>query len=156
MNLSFHFSCINSQEWECMISACITLLKTVGIPLVAQWKPIRLVSMRMWVRSLAPSVGQGSSVAMSYSVGRRCGWDPAWLWLWLWLEATTPVGCPSLGTSIYCRCGPKKKKKRKKKERKSFRSLKAKREVLGWPYSLLSLWDFYSPVTAASHAASPG
>ena len=100
-----------------MISACITLLKTVGIPLVAQWKPIQLVSMRMWVRSLAPSVGQGSSVAMSYSVGRRCGWDPAWLWLWLWLEATTPIGCLALELPYAVGVALKSKNQKNKKHR---------------------------------------
>ena len=36
-------------------------------------------------------MGQESRIAVSYGVGRRCGWDLAWLWLWLWLAATVPI-----------------------------------------------------------------
>ena len=36
-------------------------------------------------------------------MGRRCGWDPAWLWLWCRL-AVAPIRIPSLGTSIYPGC----------------------------------------------------
>ena len=39
-----------------------------------------------------PSVGWGSSVAVSYGVGRRCSSDPALLWLWCRPVATAPVG----------------------------------------------------------------
>ena len=56
-----------------------------------------------------------------------CGSDPALLWLWCGLAATSPNLTPNLGTSIYCRCGHKKKKKggrgekRKEKESEIFR-----------------------------------
>ena len=43
-----------------------------GVPIVVQQKCIQLVSMRMRVQSLAHSVVQGSSTAVSCSVGRRC------------------------------------------------------------------------------------
>ena len=50
----------------------------------------RLVSMRMWVHSLA-----SLSIAMSSSVDHRHGCDPTllwlWLWLWLWLAAVPPI-----------------------------------------------------------------
>ena len=49
---------------------------------MAQQKPIRLVSVRMRVRSLASLSGLGSGVAVSCGVGRRLGLDPALLWLW--------------------------------------------------------------------------
>ena len=39
------------------------------------------------------SVGQGFSAAMSYSVGRRCSSDPAWLCLWC-----RPTSCTSYST----------------------------------------------------------
>ena len=55
---------------------------------------------------------------MSGGVGRRRGSDLALLWLWHTLAAIAPTRPTSLGTSICCRCGPKKKKKTKKKERK--------------------------------------
>ena len=35
------------------------------------------------------------------------------LWLWLWLAAEALIHPLSLGTSICCRCGPKKKKGKK-------------------------------------------
>ena len=54
--------------------------------------------------------GTGSRVAVSCGVGRRPGSDPALLWLWRRLAATAPIQSPSLGTSVCCRCGPKKKK----------------------------------------------
>ena len=37
------------------------------------------------------SVGEGSSVAMSYGVGRRRSSDLAWLWLWCRLAATALI-----------------------------------------------------------------
>ena len=45
--------------------------------------------MAQWLKNLTSNheiVGsiwvKGSGVAVSCSVGRRCGSDPAWLWLW--------------------------------------------------------------------------
>ena len=78
-----------------------------GVPVVVQWKGIRLETMRFQIQSLASFSGLGSSVAMSRGVGRRCGLDLALLWL----------GCssnwtPSLGTSICHGCGLKKRKKK--------------------------------------------
>ena len=63
------------------------------------------------------SVGSGSGVAVSCGVGRRPGSDPALLWLW----CRSIYSCdwtPSLGTSICCRCSPKKRTKRRKKGQK--------------------------------------
>ena len=37
--------------------------------------------------------------------------DPALLWLWCRPAATALIRTPSLGTSICCRCGPRKGKK---------------------------------------------
>ena len=47
--------------------------------------------MRLWVRSLACSLGWGSGVAMSCGVGCRRGSDPALLWLWRRPVATAPI-----------------------------------------------------------------
>ena len=49
---------------------------------MAQQKWIQLVSTRMWVNPWHCSMGQGSSIAVSYGVGWRCGKDPMLLWLW--------------------------------------------------------------------------
>ena len=58
---------------------------------MAQQKPIRLGTMRLWVRSLAHSVGWGSGVAMSCRVGRRCSSDSVLLWLWRRLAIVAPI-----------------------------------------------------------------
>ena len=47
--------------------------------------------MRLWVRSLAVSVGKGSGIAVSCGVGCRLGLDPELLWLWRRLVATAPI-----------------------------------------------------------------
>ena len=60
-----------------------------------------------WVRD------QGSGVAVSFGVGRRQGSDPAFLWLRHRPVATALTRPLSLGTSIWCRCGPRKDKKTK-------------------------------------------
>ena len=52
---------------------------------------------------------------MSYSVGCRCGSDLALLWLWCRPAATGLIPTPSLGTSICCRCSPKKTNKQTNK-----------------------------------------
>ena len=86
-----------------------------GVPAVAQQKWTWLVSMRMWVPSLASLNGSGircchelwcrlqiwpgSRVAVAVAVASSCSSDST----------------PSLGTSICCGCGPKKQKKEKKK-----------------------------------------
>ena len=53
-----------------------------GILIVAQWKPTRLVSMRMQFRSLASLSGLRIHVAVSWGVGPRHDSDLALLWLW--------------------------------------------------------------------------
>ena len=40
-------------------------------------------ALAQWVGDLA--------VAVSYGVGRRCGWDPALLWVWGRLVAAAPI-----------------------------------------------------------------
>ena len=80
------------------------------VPAVAQWKQICLVSMKTQAWSLALLSGLRI---------RRCGelWcmsqyrlDLALLWLWHRLSATATIQPFSLGTSICCRCSPKKTK----------------------------------------------
>ena len=56
------------------------LKKEKGVPVMVQWKQIQLVSTRIWVRSLASLMGQGSSVSRSCGGGCRHGSDPMWLW----------------------------------------------------------------------------
>ena len=61
-------------------------------------------------------MGEGSSVAVSCSIGCRGGSDP--VWLWRRLAAAAPNLTPSLGTSICHGCSPKKTKKKEKKREK--------------------------------------
>ena len=67
--------------WDDCQRTCKCVLKSVhGVPVVAQWKRIWLVSMRMKVRSLALLSGL-CGIAMSCGVGCRCGLDLLLLWL---------------------------------------------------------------------------
>ena len=62
-----------------------------GVPIVAQWKWIWLVS---WGRRFGPwphSGDQRSCIAVSHGVGRRSGSDPTLLWLWCRPVATAPI-----------------------------------------------------------------
>ena len=62
------------------------------VPTVVQRKRIWLVSMRIWVRSLAWLSGLGiRGCCELYSVGCRHGLDPTWLWLWCRSAATAPI-----------------------------------------------------------------
>ena len=86
---------------------------TMEVPVVVQRKWIRLVTMRLRVRSLALLTGLRIQVAMRYSVGRRGrhSSDP----VLLSMAVVQAGGCsynltPSLGTSICCGFGPKKQK----------------------------------------------
>ena len=53
----------------------------MGVPIAAQWKRIRLVSMGCGFDPWPCSVGQGSGIAMNCGIGHRHGLDPAFLWL---------------------------------------------------------------------------
>ena len=68
-------------------------VRNSGVPIMAQQYQTWLVSMRMWVWSLALLSGLGSGIAVA--VASSCSSNSA----------------PNLGTSICHRCGPKKKKK---------------------------------------------
>ena len=52
----------------------------MGVPVTAQWKQIRLGTMRVQVRSLVSLSGSGIRIAVSFSVGRRHSSDLLWLW----------------------------------------------------------------------------
>ena len=66
-------------------------------------------------------MGLGSSVALSYSVGRRRGSDPKLLWLWQRPAATAPIGPlawePPYVVGVALEKGKKTKKKKKKKKK---------------------------------------
>ena len=95
--------------------------ENLGVAVMAQRKRTRLVSMGMQVQSLASLSGLriwcccellcrsqmqlGSVIAMAVATAGSCSVDLT----------------PSLGTSICCRCGPKKKKKKKERKRKKER-----------------------------------
>ena len=73
----------------------ILYMGKIGVPIVVQRKQIGLVSMKMWVRSLASLSGPGIwCVAMSCGVGRRYGSDPRLLWLWLWCRPAAIAPAP--------------------------------------------------------------
>ena len=62
------------------------------VPVVAQRRQIRLVPMRMRVRSLASLSGSGIQHCRElWYIGRRQGLDPAWVWLWCRLAATALI-----------------------------------------------------------------
>ena len=84
---------------------------------MVRWKRTRLVTMRMQVRSLALSVGQGSIVGVSCSAGHRRHSDPIWLWLCCRPAATAPLR--SLAWELaYAACSDLKSKKNKKHKQK--------------------------------------
>ena len=101
----------------------ITNTKNINIlrvPIVAQQKWIRLVSMRMWVQFLALLSGSGI---------RHCRelWGRSQTWLKSCLAAAvvqarscSSDSAPSLGISICCQCSPKKQLKKKEEEKLIF------------------------------------
>ena len=58
-----------------------------------------------------PGLAQGSGVAMSCGVGRRCSSDLVLLWLWCRPAATTPIG-PLAWETLYAAGAALKRKKK--------------------------------------------
>ena len=58
---------------------------------MAQWIQIQLISLRMWVQSLASLNGLRIWHYHSYDEGHRHGSDPTLLWLWCRLAAVAPI-----------------------------------------------------------------
>ena len=94
-----------------------------GVPIVAQWKQIRLGTMRLRIQSLALLSG----------LRIRCCCE-LWCRSQMRLRSDVAVAVvqassyssdstPSLGTSICCRCGPKKTKRPKKKKKVTKKNL---------------------------------
>ena len=86
-----------------------------GVPAVAQWKGIWLVSMRMWVQLLALLSGSGIWRCCELWCRSRCGLNPSLLWLWYRL-ATVALICPLPWELPYAKSVALKKKKKKKKK----------------------------------------
>ena len=63
----------------------------LGVLILAQRKRVRLGTVRLQVRSLAPLSGLRISVAVSCGVGHRHGSDPTLLWLWCKPAAPAPI-----------------------------------------------------------------
>ena len=63
------------------------------------------------------SVGQGSGMAVSCSVGHRCGLDPMLLWLWCRLAAVALTRPPACEHPYATGVALKSKKKKKKEKR---------------------------------------
>ena len=99
-----------------------TKLKMVrrGVPDVAQWKQIRLGTMRMQVRSLPLHSGLGSGVAVSCGIGHRRGSDLVLLWLCLRPAAVPPIR--SLGWEPPYAAGAALKRQKTIKKKKGQRS----------------------------------
>jgi len=104
------------------------LMPTIGlnkftprVPIVPQW--LRNPTRNHEVADLIPGLAQwveGSGIAMSYSVGCRCGSDPALLWLWR-RPAFTALIRPQAWEPPYAAgaaLGKTKKGKKKKKRKK--------------------------------------
>ena len=64
------------------------------VTIVVHWKWIQLVSIRMWVQSLASLSGRESRLAMTCGVHPSCGSDPTLLWLWYHRQATVALIWP--------------------------------------------------------------
>ena len=91
------------------------------VPVVVQWKRIRLRTINFQVWPLASLSGLGSGVAVSCGVGHRCGSHPALLWLWCRLAATGPIQ-PLAWEPPYATGAAPKKKKKKERERENSRA----------------------------------
>ena len=61
-------------------------------------------------------MGEGSGIAVSCGVGRRCSSDPAVLWLWGRLVATVFFGPPALEPTHATGAALKRRKGERKKE----------------------------------------
>ena len=111
-----------------------------GVPSVAQWKWLWLVSRRMLVPSLALLSG----------LRIRCCWELWWrsqVWLrpsvavaveWAGSSSFSYNSTSSLGTSVFCGWAQKQKKKKKKKKKK--RVLKYHMPVIS---GIVILWLFF-------------
>ena len=79
----------------------------IGVPIVAQWKQIRIVSMRMQVWSLALLMWWSGTAMWCRLQMRRQFWvASAVAQSSSWCSSSTP----GLGTSICWKCGPEKQK----------------------------------------------
>ena len=93
------------KKFTCGVSHVEFLLRLSGLR-------IRLVSMRMWVQSLAPLSGLGIWHCCKLQYSWRCGLDPVLLWLWCRLGSFSFYLTPSLGTSYAAGAVLKRKKKK--------------------------------------------
>ena len=78
---------------------------------MAQWKQIQLLSVRMWVRSLASLSGSGIWRCHELQCRSQTGLDPELLWPWCRPAATAPIG-PITWEPPYAMGAPLKKKKK--------------------------------------------
>ena len=112
------WTCINKSffsQWKNISTPNSSSKNTMGVPIMAQQKQIWLVNMRTQDWPLASFSGLRIPPALPVSCGIGCRHGSDLVFLWLWYRPVATVlnsdSTPSLGTSICCRCGPKKKKK---------------------------------------------
>ena len=86
----------------------------LGVPIVAQWKRIQLVSMRMLVQAMALLSGLGIQHCHELCVGHRHGLDSSLLWCKLAVAA--PI--QPLGWELPYATGEALKTKQKTKNKK--------------------------------------
>ena len=99
-----------------LLSYCFSILNILklGVPTMAEWKQIWLVTMKMQVQSLASLSGLRSSIAVSCPVGYRHSSDLALLWMWHRPAAIAPIW-PLAWESQYAMGVALKRPKKKKK-----------------------------------------
>ena len=143
------------EDWVWRLPEYVLLKESEGVPVMAQWltNPTRDHEVQVW--SLASLSG---------------------LRIWhcheLWCRSKTQLGSqvavavvqasghssdstPSLGTSIYCGCGPRKDKKKKKEERKKKNFKSTDPLHVFWIAEYLKLWSEFD-IKRAMHGLQKG
>ena len=107
-----------------------SLRTAFGVRVIAQWKPIRLGTIRLQIRSLASLSGLRIRRCRELWCRSRCGLDLVLLWLWCRLTAVALIAPLAwkppyaAGAALKMQKRPKKKKKKKtglKKKKRKFK-----------------------------------
>ena len=112
--IRLRFTSMLVVSYETMNFSFFILTKEVEVPVVVQQKCIRLVTMRLWVPSLA-SLSWLRIWHCHEPWCRRHGLDPAWPWLWCRLAVVDRPLAREPPYAVGAVLKIKKKKKKKKK-----------------------------------------